>query len=623
MVKRQHKTIMRNNWFTTLMSSDGSHPEAAYKLLVSDASPFLDINAIVNGKPVIGWLERSRVYQPYYWANLATKEERRQYQTRWTTPGTPLPLSTNEPDSDTVSFPDSPRENKNPRLDIREALFAKLLQMGADPWVPWENENGKVDGFDLAMGTGCLPLIEACLRHPSRPDMSKLYRRTPWNILSGIPHYKSKDGAGKGLMSPKDTLVHAAAASGQNDLLKVLLKNGWETDPGVGKYSPLAMAQNSDVVKILLDAGAMWDDQIISHWDIWASRFISHKSTLAQRIELVSSMALTTQHNEILSKNAVDAFKKKDFPRFYKTLEAAWGDKGKEENMGMLENARALCDLKEYNLPGKAGASKKASPILLVLLHAMGRSSMEHKNTALRMITKLAIESPDKKLWGQVIVNGIALVLYHAWTQMSRNGSARSYLISDWISESKKIDPKKKVKQANQAAIFFYQNGNATVRDYVITSMRVMARELAIRDDIEPIMEGLDFFNETGFDSDDFTYVSNWLSKQPIELHLAWGPMLVRANVGNKTQDKKYWVGGMNKHLWALSSHLDRAIENREMKPEAYAKLEDLVMSIDKDKFNENGYDDLAAFFKNRLLAQSVDHNSKRSEKTLSAPPKM
>lgn len=608
---------MKNNWFTTLMAANDSHPEAAYKLLVSEAAPPLDVNAVIGGRTMIGWLERQLSPTPYYWANLALKDERRYYKTRWAVPGTPLPLGPDQPQSDTISFPDSPREDKRPRFDDREAIFAKLLERGADPWIPWESKNGMVDGFDLAIATGCIPLVDACLRHPSKPDISQLRGRTPWNLLSGQDYY-GKQGKARGLMSSKDTLVHALSASGQAELLSLLLENGWEAEPTGVKRTPLAMAQTPEVVGALLDAGAQLDEHIIEQWEQWATKFGAHKASLAARMKVISSRDLGG-HDELMGKQVIDAFKKKDWVRLNDIL--AVKVKGKEKNkVSPVERARALADLEPYSTQTKKVGTKGATPFLLMLLHALGRSSKEHKTRAMLICSELAYDNPDRKIWGQISANGAALVMHQTWLATRRQGV--SYSFSQWHKEVRSADKGLLVRQASQAANELFEIGNQAVRENVINSMRTMARELINEHGIEPLMEGVEFFSKTGFDPYDFTYVSEWLVDQSIDEHLSWGPTLVRSNIGKKVLGQNYWVGEMNKFLWELSLHLDRAIENGEMTETSYRRLEDLVGCFDREKFTGNGYPELASVFKNRLLAKISRHNEMGEVKTF-PPPKM
>lgn len=274
-------------------------PWPAWQAVGSGALSIDDPLETVDGVPLLGLLDSDGA-----WNRLGRFPH--DFPPHWS--GESLPLSSSGPWPSSPRFPPTGRPNPHAsRADgytHAEALFAVLLAAGADPWVSWpaaDSCDNERDAFDLAVSWGSAALVEACLRHPSRPPLDVLHARSAWRAIA--PGERIESPKQRAWIESAQTLVQLSAMCGHAQALGVLLAYDFPLTRQFGQRHPLALAQTADVCKTLLSHGVRLKDAIfqgqslVVQWELLANVSVAHARTLETRKDVLGSQLQQVQEN--------------------------------------------------------------------------------------------------------------------------------------------------------------------------------------------------------------------------------------------------------------------------------------------------------------------------------------
>lgn len=529
------------NWFTVLMSPKGGHLDAAWSLLASDTAPPLNVTELHDGLPVLAFLEYGR-WRGQFWETLF---EDRAYDSNrdWSEGFGPLPLAPDEPLPDVPGMPqingEYSSQGMKTRLSAREAIFAKLVAMGADPWQSWTNEDGKqVDGFDVALAWGCTPLVDLCLRHASCPPVSELHERKAWVLRE--PR-KIKDEKGKAVYRETDGVLVAAAGSGYADLAKYLLERGWHPD-GLGTGStPLMVARNVKVTRNLLEGGAQWKPQYVTRWEAMAKKSEAYQATLAERINEVSSHGkadkdplATSMANEL-----IESLRKGDNQREYKVISVLSG-----EDKDLSHSLKKVMAWQKLN---NARPDKK--PLLLeAALLGFGPLSGKNVVRCRNFMGVLNDHCPTQDLGGASPLGFGYLLTAHS---RSKNMARGGYTIYTTITDTfQALGPEEKVKVLLDTFRAIATHGTKTQRENARVALVGCLDHLVDHSEIggEHLTQGLDVFESHFLGRKANEALDRWLMTQPGQVQVKWITALVNCDypdglerVAQRLEDNREW----------------------------------------------------------------------------------
>ncbi len=271
----------------TLLKHKIGSPSAAWLLLGTGALSIEDPNELVDGQPLLAWLEKDLDNN---WRRL--KNYRYPEPARWS--GEPLPLAGQS------DWPSVPRfapaafdvhHRKTPEeASPAESVFACLLAAGADPWVSWKANDscdGERDGFDVAVSWGSALLVDACLRHRSCPRLSELHARSAWRAASRKERISTEGN--RPWVESVETLVQLSSMCGHADALRLLLERGFPLASTAAPRSPLAVAQTEPVCHVLMAYGEKMTARVVQQWESLAQVSLLHASSLDQRRQDLAS----------------------------------------------------------------------------------------------------------------------------------------------------------------------------------------------------------------------------------------------------------------------------------------------------------------------------------------------
>lgn len=618
---------MTNNWFTILMSEKSYEPRAAYSLLVSGTLP-LDVNERIDGKPVIGWLRRpySRSNSnPLYWVNLATTRLRDNYIPNWIYPGEPLAISPGQKQSGTVKFPDfmGPRDNRPyPQLQENEAIFAKLLQMGANPWDSWKEGNQELDGFDLAMGMGCLPLIQACLDHPSRPPMETLYKRTPWVLMGDDAGYKTSTHSK--FFDKNDTYMHAAAASGMDTLVQLLVDYGWPVNVKT-KYTPLDMARSKETTDILLASGAQWNDTTLSNWETWANKYDKHKATLAKRVEYINSIGMGEGVDKLLGQQAIDAFRKSDTSRLSDILRSA--AKSYPDRLGNLEDA----ENPHLGIYWKAlpwgpiklapDATLQGSPLFAVSLLALSNCAQGKRKYITRQLADYAVHLPNDQLAEGITSLGMAQIMVSLCASDEKYERFYSQL-HHWHAKLRKMDQDELMNAAIDAYKLLSSSQSTATLKNLDMAMNKLMDDALLSGKFDGLRVAMPILLAKGAEHNSLIRSLPKIKQLACVDQLDWAGVFVATIEERKNTVNTVFRENMHSALLNLLENITEAIStDREISPQVKQKINHLSLVIEKINDEDNLIGEKMSYLKKVALEKGVEH--RLGEVNPSRSPKM
>lgn len=506
------------NWFTVLMSPNGGHLDAAWSLLASGTAPPLDVTALHDGLPVLAFLEYER-WRGQFWETVF--EDRAYNSNRdWSAGFGPLPLTLDDPLPEVPEIPMSNGEYSSKgyrtRLNAREAIFTRLVAMGANPWESWTNKDGKqIDGFDVAVAWGCTPLVDLCLRHPGRPPIETLHTRKAW-VLRDPRTMKGESG--KEVYRKTDGVLVAAAGGGYACLIKYLLEHGWDPE-GLGTGStPLSVARNAQVTRYLLEGGAKWDDRYIARWETMAKKSEAYRETLAARIQEASSHSHTDNDPlaASMANELIDSLRKGMDQREYKVIEVTSGP-------GPSYKRRKIEAWQKLNT---ARARKK--PLLLeAALMGFGSIAAKTLVRCRNLMGELHDHCPEQDLGGALPLGFGYLLTAHSHTaKRSRSGYTIYTTIADGFQA---LDPEQKVKVLLDTFRAIAEHGTQSQTENARVTLVGRIDHLLDHGEIggEHLAQGRDLLENHFLGRKANEALDRWLATQPVQVQVEWIKPLV------------------------------------------------------------------------------------------------
>lgn len=383
-------------------------PWPAWHAVGSGALAIEDPNEVVGGVPLLGLLQSNDVA----WVGLGSLSRP---VTEWS--GEPLPLSSNGPWPSVPQFPplhhDRTLARATAQFSPAEAMFAALLAAGADPWVSWKSVDscdGECDAFDVAMSWGSAALVEACLRHPSRPALEDLHKRSAWRSLNRTE--RAQSAAHKGWLKEVDTLTQLSAMCGHDKVLAVLLENDFPLVRNEGERHPLAVAQNVEVCRVLLAHGVRVKDatyrskaSLKSQWEMLSKASVPHARTLDERKDALEVQLMQVESSRTpadWAKHAVLSFRRGFLEEMRKGLANAAPDLAEkidsnDENVSQRGMAQALLRFANGSSPKQCMVGRFADYSLSLSL-SKGSAKTERLKVAMGILAWAAQEQYDARV---------------------------------------------------------------------------------------------------------------------------------------------------------------------------------------------------------------------------------
>ena len=501
------------NWFTVLMSPMGGHLDAAWALLASGTAPPLDVRTLHDGLPVLAYLEHGR-RRDLIWESVTDAQQYSHWRS-WPQ-FDPLQLSLTDPAPTIPSIPMAggkrTESDWNTMLRANEAIFARLVAMGADPWTPWtytdQDKDSQVDGFDLACALGCTPLVDLCLRHPNCPPLDELHKRKAWT-LKKPPSWA--DEKGKPLFGEEDGLLVAAAASGYPCMVKYLLDRGWNPE-GLGQgRKPLALARMKDSVQHLLGAGAQWDPAYPEVWKTLARKSQSHQETLAARIAVAAEMTSESTHSldEGMARELLEAFQKDDSNRTGRVWRAM-GD-GKTP-------------AKEADAWVRLDRARKDSPSLLldVALFGLGRVARKHVDRCRNLMARIVETTPEHDIGGATALGWGVLLEEQSRNKPQGHGHRSIHLtIRDGFDNLLPEEKARAVLDVFRAVLRHGKNNHK--KEARVALCQILDRlDDGAKIGGDNLAQGKDLFDQHFLGKKAIRAVERWLDTQPVGKATEW-----------------------------------------------------------------------------------------------------
>ena len=463
--------------------------------------------------------------------------------------GGPLPLTPED------TFPDRPalpgpagvipnNANLEDYLKVHEAVFARLLAAGANPWLEVQLPSGPVDGFDLACAWCCTPLIEACLRHPDRPDLETLHGRNPWRAMAP-PTWKDEHGSP--FFSQDNTLVHAFSANGDVDSLRLLLAHGWKAHPDTSARAPIEVAASEQIVETLLEAGATWKEDYAASWNALAPHHMGLSKTLVARHNRVVREEDPQVAAERMALIAIKGFRERKPQDRDRALDF-FMNKAREETETPPHadsDAEALKAWMAMPEVGIYARGEKVAP----LFHICRRGIMDQTGNGklfyyvAYMLARGTQTLPTAKVADECTVQGMAH-LFVARSFLRGNNRRTSENLASILAKHQPREADGELVRDILQSVKAVTRGSSSetskkipgeVETYLNSGLPFASPDAKL----QALTENLDYFKQKGIRNPANFPPQDWLLEQPLHVWVEWGTVLAAGTYHLKTLEQQ------------------------------------------------------------------------------------
>lgn len=509
----------KKNWFTVLLAPKSRHLDAAWILLSSGTAPPLNVHERHDGIPVLGLLEHGWSREQFFRGVFETSAFHSPRE--WSNGYSPLPLDMESPLPEVPAFPAQDMDVKawKTALHAREAIFARLVAMGANPWTSWTNADGEtVDGFDLAFSWECTPLLDLCFRHPDCPPLETLHARTAWKLRQ--PPI-SKDEKGTPIFQKSDNLLTAAAASENPCLVEILINKGWNLEGKPGNRPPLRGVKNVKILEQLLQAGATWKPEYSETWQALAKRNEAHNHTLAKRMQTVVDLnvATSTTIDAAIANELLDAFLKNNQQLILNVMKSKLGEGNKLPSMKDTASVWEALD---------GARNKKRSLLLDVFLYGIRPKVSKEKIARCRnLIGNHFSIYPEKEIEGASLL-GLSKLLT-AYLKSKAKGTYSTHIVTEKTFDD--LEPGNKVKTLIDTYKLVVNHANNSTLTDTRMIMMTLLEDLIDHAEIagEHLVQAKDIMSSYYLGKKATRQITLWLQDQPINEKISWLPALINS----------------------------------------------------------------------------------------------